>query len=169
MRKAFPRFGSPAATRSPAGGWSDARRSDDAHRLISTIRGGTQYNERHTGMDGRHPGPQGRARRSKNYPPPRRGGGKRWGLERYDLNVLNYAPSTERYSFTGIVNNPRQLHQGRTETTPRCRLLIGMGDAEDRCFVERLADDLHGERQAHPIKSGADGNRRVAGHVEDRG
>src|SRR5215471_11354739 len=58
MRKAFPRFGSPAATRSPAGGWSDARLGDDAHRLISTIRGGTQYNERHAGMDGRHPGPR---------------------------------------------------------------------------------------------------------------
>ena len=52
---------------------------------------------------------------------------------------------------------------------PRCCLLIGVGDAQDRSFSERSADDLHGERQAHPIKSGADRNRRVACHVEDRG
>ena len=44
-----------------------------------------------------------------------------------------------------------------------------MRDAEDRCFIERPADDLHGKRQACPIKSVADGNRRVPGHVEDRG
>src|SRR4029434_4218435 len=44
-----------------------------------------------------------------------------------------------------------------------------MRDAQDRCFIEGSADDLHGERQAYPIKSGADGNRRVAGYVENRG
>src|SRR5262249_10241575 len=118
---------------------------------------------------------KGRARRSKNYPPPSSSPATRgrkevggWNVLN-DLNVLNYAPSTERYSFTGIVNNPRQLHQRRTAPAPRRRLLIRIGDAEDCCFVERLTDDLHGERQAHPIKSGADGNRRVAGHVECRG
>jgi hypothetical protein len=84
-------------------------------------------------------------------------------LPRTVLHDLNF-----KYLFVRWIAT-QSLHQGRTETAPGRGLLIGMGDAEGCCFIERPADDLHGEGQAGPIKSSTDGNRRVAGHVEDRG
>ena len=82
------------------------------------------------------------------------------------IKRLGLATRSSYSAAVRVASGMRRLRRGIRADAGVRRLAIGLRDAEDHRLVERVAGDLHGERQAVLAAAGRHRDRRRAGDVE---